>query len=199
MPAPVTTPTFSIGVSHDRPEGELPCTQTYEGTETATDESIWTVTRVDDDPEHGTYVQLHAVDPATDGPTRTADPDALRGLAAVLVAQARLLEIEDPGYSTPLAAGRDLAIITDAWETWGGDSWDVAGGIVAIHREITQRLAWMARDMLAALDGDEGAAETWEFDQMKGPRRDEDVADALNVPPDDLRTTLIEWSQLIAK
>jgi hypothetical protein len=53
--------------------------------------------------------------------------------------------------------------------------------------------------MLAALDGDVGAAETWQSDQMDGPRRDEDVANALNVPPDDLRTTLIEWSHLAAK
>jgi hypothetical protein len=87
MSAPATTPSFSVGVSYERPEDELPWTQTYEGIEGATDESIWTVTRVDDDPEDGTFVQLHAVDPATGGPTWTADPGALRGLAAVLVDQ----------------------------------------------------------------------------------------------------------------
>jgi hypothetical protein len=92
-----------------------------------------------------------------------------------------------------------LAVITDASEAWGGDPWDVAGGIVAIHPEITQRLASMAQDMLAAFDGDEAPAEAWEFDQMNGPRRDEKVAGALNVPLDDLRTTLIEWSQLAAR
>ena len=102
-------------------------------------------------------------------PPWTTDPGALPGLAAVLVDQARRLEIEDPDYSTPLAAGRDLATITEAWETWGGDSRDLAGGMVSIHREITQRLAWMAQDVLAALDGDEGAAETWEFDQTDCP------------------------------
>ena len=82
-----------------------------------------------------------------------------------------------------------MAVITDASEAWGGDPWDVAGGIVAIHPEITQRLASMAQDMLAAFDGDEALAEAWdmlaafdgdeapaeawEFDQMNGPRRDE--------------------------
>ena len=54
--------------------------QTYEGIEGATDESIWTVMRVDDHPEDGTFVQLHAVDPATGGLTWTADPDALAAL-----------------------------------------------------------------------------------------------------------------------
>ena len=130
MPAPATAPSFITRTSHERPEGELPWTETYEGIDGATDQSLWTVTRVDDDPEHGTYVHLQAVDTATGGPTWTADPGALRGLAAVLLGQARLLEIEDPDYSTPLATGRDLAVLTAAWDTWGGDSWDLAGGLV---------------------------------------------------------------------
>jgi hypothetical protein len=187
---------FGIRTTQHRPENETPWTETYTGVDLTVDEVVWTVERIDEDPMDGTYVRLHAVDQREGGPAWTSDPDALRGLASVLLAQARHLEIEDQDYTALRAGQADVAALMNSWEVWGDDPWGLAAGFVAAHRRFTERLANLGVDLLAALDGDTDAAQLWGLDQMSGPSRDADVADTLGIPASELRHRLQEWTAL---
>lgn len=188
---------FAIRTAQHRPAGEVPWTETYTGVDLTVEEVVWTVERVDEHPEDGTYVRLHAVDAQEGaGPAWTADPDALRGLASVLLAQARQLEVESQGYTAAGAGRADVAALMNAWEVWGDDPWDLAAGLVAGHQRFTERISQLGADLLAGLNGDYQAADLWALEQMNGPQRDTDVADTLGIPTEALRAQLTQWAAL---
>ncbi|MEO7131901.1 MAG: hypothetical protein ABIZ07_11045 [Dermatophilaceae bacterium] len=70
--------------------------------------------------------------------------------------------MQTPGYKNAGAARDDINTLLKAWKTWNGDSWDLATGLVAVHEVLTPRLAMMAGDVAAALDGDETMQEVWD-------------------------------------
>ena len=101
-----------------------------------------------------------------------------------------------PGYTNAGAARDDINTLLEAWETWNSHSWDLAAGLVAAHEVLTPRLAMMAGDVTAALDGDETMRDVWDVPPATETNRDEDLANSLGVPTSELRNRLAAWATL---
>jgi hypothetical protein len=187
---------FSISKALMETEGDETEFERFTGLDVTTQEAPWTVDLVDEHIEYAPHIQLYAGDPDTSEPTVISDPQALRGLAAVLLAHARALEIQTSGFSSAGAARDDVNALLEAWEAWNGDSWDLAAGLIAADQVLTPRLAMMAEDVTAALDGDETMQALWSVAPATEARRDDDLAISLGVPTSELRTRLAAWASL---
>lgn len=170
--------------------------QRFTGLDLETQEALWSVDLHDEHLEYAPHIQLYAGDPDTSESTVISDPQALRGLAAVLLAHARALEIQTPEFTNPGAARDDVNTLLEAWEAWNSDPWDLAAGLVAAHELLTPRLAMMAEDVTAALDGDETMQDVWSVPSATDVTRDEDLSSSLGVPTSELRTRLAAWAAL---
>lgn len=177
----------------DRPDTG-PRTQRYVGERRPArgpeDVVLWTVERVDDG-LHTPEVTVRGN--GSGGLASLSEPSAIRGLAQVLLAQTPHLEMDRHGYTPRAAAMRDLDVVTGAWEA---DSSVLSAGLVAGYLGLQQRLAAMARDMLAALDGDDVLGELWDLDPAESPTREADLADRLGVAEADLRGQLALWAAM---
>jgi hypothetical protein len=160
-------PNFAIRKTLTQPGGDEPEVETFTGFDVRTQEALWAIDLVENHVEYEPYIQLYAGGPDNSEPSLITDPQALRALAAVLLANARALEVQTPGYTNPGAALDDVNALLEAWEIWNGDSWDLAAGLVAAHEVLTPRLAMMAEDVTAALDGDEIMQDLWDVPQRR--------------------------------
>lgn len=90
-------PNFAIRKTLARPGGDEPDAETFSGLHVTTQEALCAIDLIENDEQYAPYIRLYAGDPDNSDPSQTYDPQALRGLAAVL--------------SSPRARPRDA----DAW------------------------------------------------------------------------------------
>ncbi|WP_343990998.1 hypothetical protein [Terrabacter terrae] len=176
--------------------GDEPEFQRFIGLDLTTEEPLWSLHLVDEHLKYAPLIQLYAGDPDTSEPSVISDPQALRGLAAVLMAQRGLSRSRRRGSTNAQAARDDVNTLIEAWEARNGDSWDLAAGLIAAHEVVTPRLAMMAQDVTAALDGDETMQDVWCIPPATNTFREEDLADSLGVLTRELRTRLAAWAGL---